>query len=252
MRARVSWRLVCASLFAIALHAAPRASRAQGPANLVRGTVVDSDGTTLPEVAVGIASLHRATRTDSYGHFSLGRLPDGDFEVSVRRIGYAPRTIAIKVGAKPLDAMSIVLAAQPEVLTGVSATERQRRQMIEDFYWRKMHGTGTYFTREDIVARGASYPTDVVRGTPGINVIHGRYGTVGIRFNTTSSMHACIPQLWLDGQHAAGMELDDIPVNDIEGIELYATSATTPAQFWQGNQTSCGTIVIWTRNPGGP
>ena len=45
------------------------------------------------------------------------------------------------------------------------------------------------------------------------------------------------------------MEVDEIPVNDIEGIELYRGPATTPSQFWQGNLTECGTVVIWSRMP---
>jgi hypothetical protein len=48
------------------------------------------------------------------------------------------------------------------------------------------------------------------------------------------------------------MELDQIPANDIEGIELYRGASTTPAQFWQGStqNTFCGTIVVWSRLPG--
>lgn len=239
-------------LFSIALFSAPGAVRAQTPPDLLRGTVSDSAGGVLAEVAVGIASLHRAARTDNTGRFSLGRLPAGDFEVSVRRIGYAPQTLAVHVGSTPLAALTIIMAAQPEVLGEVSATEKHRRQSLEDFYWRRLRGVGTYFTREDILVRGASYPSDVLRGTPGVNFVSvNRVGGLGIRFSTSSSMRSCVPNLWIDGQQAHGMELDEVPVSDIEGIELYATSSTTPAQFWQGNQTSCGTIVVWSRNPGG-
>src|SRR5689334_5119870 len=80
-------------LLATALYTAPCIAAAQNPPDLLRGTVVDSGGAALPEVAVGIATLRRATRTDSYGHFSLGRLPSGDFELLVRRIGYKPTAL---------------------------------------------------------------------------------------------------------------------------------------------------------------
>lgn len=244
-------RFLGPALFVAAFSIGSRPARAQSPPDLLHGTVSDSAGGVLSEVAIGIASLHRATRTDNTGRFSLGRLPAGDFELSVRRIGYAPRTLAIHVGPVPLAALAIVMVVQPEVLGEVSATDKHRRQSLEDFYWRRLRGIGTYFTREDIVARGASYPSDVMRGTPGVNFVAvNRVGGLGIRFNTTSSMRSCVPNLWIDGQQAHGMELDEVPVNDIEGIELYSTSSTTPAQFWQGNQTSCGTIVVWSRNPG--
>jgi hypothetical protein len=57
--------------------------------------------------------------------------------------------------------------------------------------------------------------------------------------------------IWIDGQRAPGMEIDEIPLNDIEGIELYNGPSTTPAEFWQANGSQCGTIVVWTRLPGG-
>jgi hypothetical protein len=47
------------------------------------------------------------------------------------------------------------------------------------------------------------------------------------------------------------MEIDEIPLNDIEGIELYNGPSTTPAEFWQANGSQCGTIVVWSRLPGG-
>ena len=57
----------------------------------------------------------------------------------------------------------------------------------------------------------------------------------------------CIPLIWLDGQRSPGMEIDEISLGDIEGIELYTGTSTTPPQFWVGTSNHCGTIVIWTR-----
>ena len=57
--------------------------------------------------------------------------------------------------------------------------------------------------------------------------------------------------IWLDGQEVRDMELDNIPVNDIEGMEIYSGPSTTPMQFSHGwSRTDCGAIVIWTRIPG--
>ena len=74
---------------------------------------------------------------------------------------------------------------------------------------------------------------------------------MGVRFDSAiSARGGCIPTLWIDGQRAPGMEIDAIPLNDIEGIELYNGLSTTPAEFWQGNTPQCGTIVVWSRVPG--
>ena len=58
----------------------------------------------------------------------------------------------------------------------------------------------------------------------------------------------CQPYYIIDGQYQPGFELDLIPPNDIEGIELYKGSSETPPQFNRMNAV-CGVIVVWTRDP---
>src|SRR5438874_2188486 len=105
-----SWRLVCTkgilrdtisprgggrmpgrtfqSLRFGALCAALSLAAPTAPAQVgnLKGLVIDSAGVPLGEVAVSIVSLHRATRTDSRGRFSLDRVPFGRHDVQVRRI----------------------------------------------------------------------------------------------------------------------------------------------------------------------
>jgi hypothetical protein len=219
---------------------------------IVRGVVVDSSGRPVSEVALGILAIHQVARTDDHGHFTLPGVPAGEVEVSVRRIGYEPQLVRFVVSGGPADSIRVVITELPEVLEAVkvSETERHRRQRIEDFYWRRARGIGTYFTREEILARRASVPTDVLRTAKGVRIVRTPNGT-GIRFDSAvSARGGCVPTLWIDGQRAQGMEIDAIPLNDIEGIELYNGLSTTPAEFWQGNAPQCGTIVVWSRVPG--
>jgi hypothetical protein len=222
---------------------------------VVRGVVVDSAGSPVSEVALGIVALHHATRTDDHGHFAFPPLPKGDVEISVRRIGYEPLLVRFVVSGGPADSIRVVIAALPDVLeaVNVSATERHRRQRVEDFYWRRSRGIGTYFTREEILKRRATVPSDILRTAKGVRFVRTSVGSGGIRFSSAANMRSgCIPTIWIDGQRAPGMEVDEIPLNDIEGIELYNGASTTPAEFWLGNTAQCGTIVVWTRVPGVP
>ena len=220
----------------------------------LRGVVIDSANRAPVHLAdIGIVALHRVARTDSLGRFTLTKLPKGEVELSVRRIGYEPQRERIMLSGGSNDSVLVVLLARPEVLSAmaVSAGERQRRQMVEEFYVRRTRGVGAFVTREDIEARHARVPTDALN-LPGVALLRTRYGT-SVRFvGTTTVRRDCAPTLWVDGQRAPHMELDDIPVDDIEGIELYHGPSTTPAQFWQGNlsNTACGTIVVWSRIPG--
>ena len=231
------------------LAGAPSTARTQE--TTVRGIVVDSDGVAIPNAAVAIVSLHRATRTDTAGRFNFTKILSAEIVISARRLGYAPDSAHVLLGALASDPIRITLAELPEVMStmNVSASERHRRQRIEDFYWRRARGLGKYFTREEILARRASVPSDVLRTAPGIVAVRTRSGT-GIRFTSAANTRGCVPMMWIDGERAPGMEIDEIPLDDIEGIELYNGPSTTPAEFWQAAVTQCGTIVVWTRLPG--
>ncbi len=221
---------------------------------VLRGVVVDSAGNPVNEAAVAVVAVHQATKTDARGAFTLGKLPKGDVEVSVRRLGFQPRTLQLKLTAEN-DSLRVVLAELPEVLdaVNVTATDRYKRQMVEEFYWRRARGIGKFFTRAEIQAQRASTPSEILRNTPGIRLVRTSNGT-GIRFTSVQTMRtgACVPLIWLDGQRSPGMEIDQISIGDIEGLELYTGGSTTPPQFWIGTTTHCGTIVIWTRVPGTP
>jgi hypothetical protein len=91
--------------------------------------------------------------------------------------------------------------------------------------------------------------SDMLRMAPGVQIVRAAAGN-GVRFTSGASRRNCPPLVWIDGQKAPGMEVDQIPLSDVEGIELYQGASTTPPQFWQNAATTCGTIVVWTRLPG--
>ena len=219
---------------------------------VVRGVVVDTGGGPVADADVSIVAARRLTKTDSAGAFRLARLPHDSVEVLVRRMGYKPR----RVMALPRDTMAVVrvvLNRDPAMLAGVRITAdmERRRTGIEDFYRRRARGVGTYFTRDDFVNHNTHRASDVLRSVPGIRFIRIPGGN-GIRFNSSSIVRRdCAPMIWLDGQRAPGLEMDDVSASDIEGLELYSGPSTTPVQFSQHSASStCGTIVIWTRIPG--
>jgi carboxypeptidase family protein/TonB-dependent receptor-like protein len=218
----------------------------------LRGVVVDSAGAPIPQADIGIVALHRLTRSDDQGRFSLNKLKGDTVELSVRRLGYEPRVLRVALDTAP-DSVHIVMKEQPEILSemSVSAHMRRLRLGVEEFYRRRALGTGTYFTREDIQARHAHSTSDILRNTPGVRFVRTSSG-LGVRFANTSIVRRdCMPMIWIDGQKAPAMEVDDIPVNDIEAIELYSGASTTPYQFAeQMRNSSCGTIAVWSRVPG--
>ncbi|MGH7620613.1 MAG: carboxypeptidase regulatory-like domain-containing protein [Gemmatimonadaceae bacterium] len=232
-----------------------RAAVAQQAA--IRGVVTDSSRAPVPLASVAVIAVHEAVRTDDHGRFVLAKLPVGKVEISVRRIGYAPRTVQVTLSAAGIDSLAVVLNEVPDEIEAmnVSIAERHRRQGVEDFYFRRAQGAGGIFiTRDEILSQRASTPSDLLRTTPGLRLVSVAGGK-GVRFSTVTTLRRgadCQPVMWVDGQRAANMEIDDIPLNDIEGIELYRGTSTTPGQFWQSGASQCGSIIVWTRIPGTP
>lgn len=247
-RRRPSRRLPLIVLFAV--MSSPVAYAQKGS---VTGVVRDSAGNPIPEADVSIVSAHLLSRTDIAGVFAFTRLGTGQTELAVRRLGYAPRSLQIDVRPDMRDTVIVVLVEQALELPGVAVNDQMKRQLIwiEDFYRRRAKGIGgTYFTRDDIEARHASRLSDVLRDAPGVRFVRSRLGS-GVRFDASSNFRRdCQPQYWVDGQRVSNVEVDDFPVRDVEGIELYAGPSSTPQQFSQGAITTCGTVVIWSRVPG--
>jgi hypothetical protein len=217
----------------------------------IRGVVTDSGGAPIASADVGIRSERTLTRTDESGHFRFDGLRPGALELSVRRLGYNPRTIRVDVTGVELDSVLVVMKQSAAVIAGVSITDQRRREGIEDFYRRRVLGLGTYVSREEIDGRQSGSATDMLRTMPGLRFVNG---TRGVRFNSSSIIRRdCMPMIWIDGQRAPGLEVGDVTLTDIEGIELYPGPSTTPMQFSVGSSShsTCGTIVIWSRQPGG-
>lgn len=235
---------ICACLALLLFAAAP----AFGQDGTVRGRILDSAGVAIPDADVAIVSAHQLTRSDAQGRFTFSKLARGQYEVSVRHLGFQPTTVKAVVGDLSYS-YDIVMLAQAATIAGVDVTADTRLRLgIEDFYRRRARGMGgAFFVRAEILARNAHRTTDVLRNTAGLRVV-GR----GVRFTGSGSApRGCIPTLWLDGQPVDGMEVDNIAVTDIEGIEVYSGPSETPMQFsHRVSHLDCGTIVIWTRIPG--
>jgi hypothetical protein len=218
----------------------------------LRGVVVDSAGLPVAQADIGILAVHQLARSDDEGRFGFTKLPLGELVVSIRRLGYEPTTARVVIAPEGLDSLRVVLvdAAVALDFVQVSSYPYRLRASIEDFHRRRIRGIGTFVTRDQIVARNSMLPSDILREMPGLRLVRTRTGR-GIRFASASSRRGdCLPMIWIDGQRAEGLEVDDIPLSDIEGIELYNGPATTPMQFSASSSTlSCGTIVIWSRPP---
>ncbi len=121
----------------------------------VRGVVTDDGGAPVAEADVAIAALQQFTKTDAQGRFMFTKLPPGEHEVTVRRLGYARETVKVIVNAMAYS-YSITMTKQATRIAGmdVNAGSGGGRRPIDDFHRRRVSGMGgTFITRDDIEKR---------------------------------------------------------------------------------------------------
>ena len=216
------------------------------------GLVRDARGAALEGAAVEIPGS--AVRTDVRGAF---RLYTGDLDtvtITIRRIGYGVLSSVLRSRNRQWDTVMVEMEELPQRLAAaeVKAATVTRRNGLRDFDERRSLGHGQFYSRDQITARNTIRTSEIVREARGLRLVRLRTGGFGARFASYSAKRpTCLPNLWLDGQLVRDMEIDDIPANQVEAIELYENWSSTPAQFSRGSTLPCGTIVIWSRAPGG-
>ena len=245
-------RMTSASCCLLAL-AVP--ARAQSTEWDLLGVVRNPDGTVIEGATVAISGS--SARTNAVGFFRLVVNRRDTITLAVRRIGYNPISTLLTDRELTGDTLLIVLDPSAQQLAQMTVKGRDLRSPggFASFEQRRAMGNGVFITREDIDQRNTGRLSDSVRNKRGVRVVRLPSGVFGVRFSTftgrTTQGRTCMPMIWLDGQRAPGMEIDDIPANTVAGIELYSSIASTPGQFTSGPvDRPCGTIVVWTREPG--
>lgn len=190
------------------------------------------------------------TESDETGAYMFTKLAAGPALIEARRIGYKPESLSVVVKESEPLLLNIHLTRAATELSAVRVMGR--REIVgpmAGFYKRQQTGGGgRYFNYAEIVRRNPISMSDLMRNVPGVRIqSRGQQSFVRIR----GSM--CAPLVVLDGQAlmAGEVDLDAWDPKSFEGVEVYSGPAAVPVEF-QRNQrvsSSCGTIVLWSRQP---
>jgi len=238
--------------------AADTAPRPSGRSSTVIGTVIDPDGQPLFGATIEEAASGTRTMSDSAGRFRLlGILPGLSF-VRVRKVGFLPEYFPLTAIAGRNITASVRLRPTGQVLAKVEVrTDAMRADpKLRGFYERAARGGAVFIERAEILNRGASQVSDILRGRNGINV----YGTgaggaliAGRALRMAGGQGGagvCPLPLILDGVRVPlrdGLTIDRVVnVQDVRAIEVYVSGPAVPAELANG-ETDCGAVVIWTR-----
>lgn len=213
------------------------------------GTVRDTSGT--PVALARLSSSGMLAISDTAGRFMLV-LPGGATTVAVRRLGFAPRDMAMELSGGRTDSLFVVLKILPFDLPGVTAEADAFADMrLFEFYRHRRSSAGHFFDRKEIEARRVTRISDLLRRLPGVRMISDRSGRMHLRLARTAGGRDCPPDYWIDGTRAQFLNVDDLPITDVEALEVYSGPARVPPEYnTRFGNPSCGTIVIWTRVPG--
>jgi hypothetical protein len=237
--------LALAALLALPLHTTDAQS---GRRELV-GVVRDPAGAALQGVVIEIAGV--TARTNASGLFQLFTADIDTATIVIRHVGFTPIEALISTRNRQWDTVMVQMERTGQRLEEVEVSETRYRpgSGLAGFEERRAVGNGIFVTRQEILDRNTARLSDVLRLKRGVNVVGER-----VRFVSSSAgtRAFCIPEVWIDGVRARGMEVSDIPATTVEAIELYSSFSSVPSAFMQSNATGprCGTIVVWTRQPG--
>ncbi len=251
-RLRVSFMLL-ASLASAGVPPAVQAQASRDVGVLV-GVVRDSAGEHLVGADLTVLNSRAGGFSNDTGGFRVLGVPAGRGTLRIRRLGYAPRTVDFTVEAGQSIQLDVVLSRVPLNIDPVvvSADAKQLYTgWAAKFYQRMERGNGRFITRAEIERRNAIRTTDLLRSLPGVQIRPSRMAsnTVYLRGQR------CTPFIWIDNTPAmAGyVDLDNFEPNSLEGIEIYSSAATVPAELSvPRDKMACGMIVLWSMMPDRP
>ncbi len=249
---------VLAALWAVAALLSIGSAAAQS----VRGQVLDdSTGAAIPGARVdlldqgGHALQQGVTAQD--GTFRLSAPRPGQYRLTVRRMGYAPRTtppLDLAVSDTPTVAVrlrtSAVTLAPVTVVGRGTVTVFNRYLESQGYYDREAHygirglGYGT-FLDGDKLSPSASRVVDLVRDVPGIRIVQGG-GTkefIGGRWTK------CRPDVFVNGAFVGQSGSDKAegalpPAAAVAAIEVYP-GGVVPPEYLRFGSGGCGIVLIW-------
>ena len=206
-------------------------------------------GESVGGALVLLTGQERRTVTDDDGRFRLDSLAPGRYEVRIHHLGYTtnPRTVELRPGhstrAEFWLERTVLRVEDLEV-----RVLRPRVDPMAAFRRRREDGHGHFLDRGDIEARNPASTSDLLRTLSGVRVTRDAWGRS--RVTITRFGDRCRPTVYTDGVLTSSMPVDAVRPESIIAIEVYRGASEVPPQYNPPTVQNCGTILIWTRNPG--
>lgn len=218
---------------------------------VLRGKVVNANGTPLANVRVEVEGTVSRALTNADGGFTLTELPSGTQSVVARQMGFAPVSQAVDLTTREATNTTITMSRAVQVLDPVVVTAESDMGLENiGFTARSRSMSGTFMDAKEIMRRGPTILTDVFRTVPSLKVVPVSPYDYAVESSRGNMLGGRCVKYWLDGNPYEAVFPGDvdrmIPPYDIAAIEVY-NGSTVPIQFTNANSSNCAVIVIWSK-----
>lgn len=242
------FRPVGAFLLTLAHLAAPASGEAQAvpERGVLRGEVVDQvTGNPVSGALVRVPQAQKSSITDGNGDFVVDQLDNGTYTMQVEMVGYVSREEPFRIEGGQATQVWVPLAGDAIELDPITVTVRSRNLERVGFY-RREEGrvTGFRLDRAGIEEREPQVVADLLYEAPGIEVIPLGFGAVEIRSRRVRSADGDrgLVDIYINGQRGVQMDLVELSVEVLEGVEVYRGNSVPPEYGGQG-----AVVLLWTR-----
>jgi hypothetical protein len=225
------------------------------PAYRMRLMGVYDDRTGEPVEGVDVTDVMNglSTKTTSTGTVALAFLPDGGALVRIRKIGYEPQTMMVTIAPTDTVPITVILKKVTELaaIAVVDSAPRYVSAGLKGFEDRRLHAATGYYVPEAVVRKdeNRSIGPFLLAHIPNIHVREARGGQTFLDRSPRCGAGGA-PAVYLDNvllnNGRTPVNLAEIQLTDIAGVEYYANTATAPPEF-NRTASSCGALVFWSR-----
>jgi carboxypeptidase family protein len=218
---------------------------------ILRGKVVNANGTPIANARVEVEGTTSRTLTNAEGAFSLSELPSGTQSVVARQMGFAPVSMPVELSTREA-ANTVITMSQPVQMLEPVIVRAQSDMGLDNigFTQRKRGLSGTFMDAEEIMKRGPNMLTDVFRTVPSLRVVPVSPYDYAVESSRGNQLGGNCVKYWIDGSPFEAVFPGDVdrmmPPYEIAAIEVY-NGSTVPMQFTNANSSNCAVIVIWSK-----